>query len=59
MLAVTVDGVNLHVRSRIAGHDRDALGRVCRHLLGAPLTLARLSMPQPARLGADHHHQTP
>jgi hypothetical protein len=44
-LAVTVEGVNLHVSSRIPGHDRDALERVCRYLLRAPLTLARLSMP--------------
>jgi hypothetical protein len=43
-LAVTVEGFNLHVSSRIAGHDRDALERVCRCLLRASLTLARLSM---------------
>jgi hypothetical protein len=42
---VTAEGVNTHVSSRMAGHDHDALERVCRYLLRAPLTLARLSMP--------------
>jgi hypothetical protein len=46
-LAVTVEGVNLHVSSRIAGHDRDALERVCRDLLRAPLRKLVIPAPSP------------